>query len=712
MPKITRPTESGRTSNTRISTAINDGTADLGRAISNIGVQVSNTRVGADTEALGSLIRQEGTRHFETSKRAHQSGLLASKLADASVEFEKAVSERSRTLTDKDGNPTFDKLEADIDAIGRDIANKVGNKILDKEVADQFRQNFDRQIIDARLRGLKTARSQQLDFTRSGLDKGLNSIVEQAKLADFEEVPNYEAQAVTLLDNALAGGAISGDNYAARLQEFQAVLRRNNLSNTIKVSPEKASAILANDAAALGLDEETKSMLDAQLNAKITSDKIAEIEATQQQEVESNNQKNILISELNKRINAGIIRPDELLEAKELIPETTFKAMSKQLQTKLKKDEKERAELADIGRMLADKTEMYTVTPGKVNKHYNATLQTLEQQLGRTATLEEKAQIASNYPLAVSDFANNLENVILHSKSADAITDALKAYTLLHDQNADVVLSTSFPAKVDAKAASLNNLINNVGLTPQEALQFVADSDERLSADTKAALGKNFEREVKKGLPTNDLNKLTEEVADELADELVFTLSDVVPFAQGPVVDNDTALTYREILKEMYIQTNGDLKAAKDAAKSIMNRNHGITHINGYPQYIKNPLEKSLPGVSSESLRKALVAETKELIGDDVDEDGIQVFSLDTNRVIPISGEDRTVNVPVFGVSYIDKNGLPKLVIKENGQALNWSPVGSAVLSSELQAQADQEQTKINKLIDEARDIEASRGDN
>lgn len=600
MPTISRPNLQTTISQASLSgNQAGTGLVSAGQTVSAAGQALQENRVGQMQEQIGQMVAAEGRKYFEESKRAHQTGQLSNMMSEATTQFIQEQQARYQQVTDKDGNPTFQKLPDDIKSIGDRIANDLSAKTNDTEVVRRFKNDFGNYVTNQQIQALKTARNQQIDFSRASLNTGLGTILQQGVNDDIDNLGSYGAQARQLLDDSLQGGVISAQDHARMIDDFNATLTTSALKHAIKNNTAQAAALLDQNASTLGITDTEKADLTDILKAKVGSDEVQIQKAEQLMQQDSANKKAILASKLETAIQADVLREDELLEKKDQLEPKTFTALKKKFLSKQTKVSKERQRMLEISDAIAAQGSLDGFSSKDINTHYSRLVEAAEQTTGGQLSLQDRSELAVVYNQPVSGFAKEL-NASLLSGDVNRAAEAMSAYTFVRDKNNSALDGRLFTNKAQAIAEMSETLIEKAGMEPSQAItqarETILNTDEGLQ-----------------DIRSKQFRKLDDFKADNIEQTALTELGLDPLFGFEKGISDDAVRTYQELTRLAYLQT-GDEDVAKEIAKSQMDKSYGISSVNGDDEYMLAPPEKLFPNLPIESIRTQLLDDTKDLV--------------------------------------------------------------------------------------------------
>lgn len=685
MAKITRPSESALQGGAQISLGTaaqaGAGTIALGQAQTQRG-NASVTRVGAMAQEVSNLVSAEGRRYFEESKRAHQTGMLSNAITSATEEYQTRQKERFQQVVDKDGNPTFMTMADDVGNIGKDIMNRLSGKILDREVQARFRNDFGNYVSNQKVTALNVARKQQIDYTRNSLNRGLDALMDQAHSDDLGNVASYEQQAIQLLDDAFAAGAVTAEEHGSRIANFQENSRVGSISRMIIDSTADAGSLLTElDATELGVSEENRQKLMRKLDAKLASDAVAVDKANKLEEQQRKYKEALLIQELENRIDADALREDELLEFEDSMDPLSFSKLKGKFIRSREKQSEESKDLDELSDKLAKNEDLSNISSSLINKHYGQVVDDAAATQGGPLSMVQKAEVAAMYKAKVPGFTRELYAKILYG-NPEEVKDAVSAYTFMQERNPRVIGTQGAEQKAQSIADMVGHLVSVGGVSPVNAIN---QAKERILNAKDADLierKQTFFKEFIDNEGTLSSINIKETLADRLGVENIFFVN--------KDVDDQPAENYRNLVRDAYI-THGDADIALDVAAKKMEKVHGVSKFNKEEIYMFLPPEQIYSDIPLEGMRRSFDREIN-LKYPDLPSENVRIFS-----------DKRTSQDGSYGViTTQDIDGIATelpLIDPITGELERWAPD----VSTSLTDQAVIENERQQAFIDEAR---------
>ena len=697
MARITRPNDITTQGRAGISTAnLGTGAEAIGSAAVSAGrATQAAANQGQLASQIGQLAEREGRQYFEESRRAHEMGVTSNAVSEATLEFQKAKQERMANSVDKDGNPTFTTLVDDLGSIGRDIGNRVSNRITSPEAAAKFNANFNSFVSNQQVSALKVARTQQIEFARTSLDKGLGSLVTQASADETEHLGTYATQGRQMLDDAMVGGVISPEDHTRLASQFQETMMIENVNNTISTNPAKAQEILQRSAGELGVSEGAKQQLDKTLDAKVRSDEIQAVKAKQQATIDNNNRTAAIVTDAEQRIETDNIREDELLKLESSIPEASFKQLKNKFVKETKAKQNQNLKFISMSGDIAAGNGASDYTTSDIDKHYKFLTDAYSSKVGRPASLSEKAQLVAGHKTPVRAFAKEMESS-LRSGNVDAAVDALRAYTYVRDRNLPSLDGNKFTNETESMVTYAETLVDRGGLDPKDAVLKAREDVFNVNKEVKSVRQSQY-RAISDFKAANIENT----VADELGAEGFF--------GRNKKVSGDAIATYREFTRQAFIST-GDEEAAKKTAKNMMSRTYGLSTVVGpEEEFVFAPPEKFFPNIDPAELRNQLVTEVTPLLPEGTEAGAISLKADDATigQSRPVRLSDGSI-VMKAAPSYVVQRTVPlgdgssitvPLTDPNTGNIVRWAPDADLIQKQKQEAGLEEAKQKREQFL-------------
>lgn len=655
MVKIVRPEEQGSLGTAQISPGVaasaGSGQVELGRTISSVGKAFQQTEVDEISANLGNFISNQGKEYFEKSKVAHQTGLLANKMSEATIEFMKAKEGRYKQVTDKNGNPMFTTLVDDVGKLGDDIIKRVGDNIIDPEVRAKFKAQFTGYLANQKISAFKHAQAQQKQFAIQSIENRLDSLTKQGVADDINNIGDYEAQAQDILNKAALSGIITTKTRDAEIKRFSDDLRTNAIRNMIQNNPEQANAFFATNQPS-GLGQEADAQFKNEHEIKTKTDKRLIEESKLLADIDNKSALNILVSDIEDKIEGGMLRDDDLLRLKPILPEKTYKALvGKQIAAVTDRaNERRRLSSLNVAILNDDGTGAYSEKD--INASYGLMVEKAEAETGAPVSLSGKAMLAAAHKRDVSAFRKELEASIKLGDVKNA-GEILQSYTYLQDKNSEIIHNLDSETLEIIELAKIN--LRSGSVSPEGALSQARESYNAVDATVRDFRKRNYNNRVKDFTGNDGLEAKILDAFDEKF------------FGQTEVSD-ETLARFEASFKAAYERT-GDMESAFNASVEKFKQTHKVSKVSNTGQVDFLPPEKLYPEFKDTELREILEAEVKQ-VEPNLAPEKISLGSRPVGGRYPVMKEIETSEGEVAIVP----------VTNEDGIALTWSPEGSNVL--------------------------------
>lgn len=706
MVKLFRPDVSTSQSGAGVSESLaatsGSGLAAIGSAVNAAGRAVQQLDPGAGARQVGKLVEAESKKYFDETKRAHQSAMLSNSMNEATLEFMKAQQQRVAQVQDDKGNPTFMSLTDDIGKLGTDVSSRVAKNISDSEVSAIFKRKFQDFTANQQVLSLKTARSQQVGFSRASLDKGLAGTLAQGTSDDLSNLESYVGQGQQQLNAALSTGAISPQEHQQRTQRFTETIRGKSYQNVIDQDSESAKVLLSQDAEALGISEDTKGQLNRTLDAKIKSDEIAAKKAAATLDRDQKNNQALLSQDLELKMETDSLREDELLKAEPALDPSSYKLLKAKFVKETKKHVKLNKAMDNISTLISGGRSTDGVSPKQVDEHYKRVTESQQLAMGQAPTLPQKAQIAAAYQGKVRGFAKEVSQSLL-SGTPESAAQAVSAYTYIRDRKSRALDGNIFTNKAEAVAEYAELLNERGGVALEEAVLTAKEAVMNAGEPVQKERAKQF-RKIK----DFKIDRLEATTADDLDAENFFGVN--------KAVSRDAQLTYRRFAEEAFIAT-GDEDAARKIAKAQMDKTHGVSSFNGDDEYMFSPPEQMYPNLPVDVMRNQMREDLVPIMPEGVAPEDAKLFSDAVTRgnFITIknkeTGQTKKVELVSYGVQYKREvaDGVfttVPLVDPKTGELVRWFPDEGKVLQT---AQDKKDVERAGKLKEATQEDAALR---
>ena len=204
--------------------------------------QIGRSRIsGAEVLASNAQhIANLSQQYFDEAKAATDTASYSKAMNTAVVELSKRKQVRYNQQTDEEGNPTFDRMNDDIVAIGNEVSNDIKSTIKSPDVMARFSESFEGMLAITQVEALGQARQQQESFVNSQADESFNTLGNYAASGTVIEATGGTQEYNRQIDTLVANGAMT----------FQAAQKRKEIF-TEWVSENRARRLIAGDPAAM-----------------------------------------------------------------------------------------------------------------------------------------------------------------------------------------------------------------------------------------------------------------------------------------------------------------------------------------------------------------------------------------------------------------------------------------------------------------------------
>ena len=625
------------------------------------------------SQRLSAIVDQQGQELFEKSKKASQAATMLNKMTQATEQFLVGQKERYSQSVDKDGNPTYQNLHSDIGNMGEDILKSVKDSIIDPEVQQMFSLQFGEYVANQKISALKKGLNQQVKVGKVSLKKGLDTLVEQAAADTADQMGTYESTGLGAIQNALAGGIITKPEFDAKSHEFSQSVRVNSIESLIRDDAQGAAAMLSKPATELGINEDVRGELASKLASKVTSDDYEMSKAKEIAKIDSFAEEASVVHQLEAKIDAGSLRPDELLSFRGKLRPNRMKALTKRFVKVSESQEKERAVFNEIGNRIVEGASVDDISTSNLNKFYDYAVKLRSDITGKPVGLSEQAQIATMIPAPNTKFANKLE-AVARGGDVNQASEMLSAYTYIKDKGAKT-LDKSFNEEATLIMEHTQLLVEKAGLPAPEAL---LQSRELILKSNKEARTENLKA----------FNSETSFKSANLEQTAAENLPGAETWYYKNQIDEDAVNNFKSFVKDGYMKT-GDKDTSIAYAKELMSKKYGVSKISGSDEYMFNPPEKQFSNVSPEDLRSILIHDVTPSLPVGVKPESI---GLKANKF----GDGW---IPTYKQSIGGKEMEVPLISTKTGKPIKWTPKGTDF----FQKRDEQKAVEIQKSVEAAK---------
>lgn len=619
------------------------------------------------SQRLSAIVDQQGAELFEKSKKASQSATMLNKMTQATEKFLLAQQERYKVNLDKEGNPTFQNLHTDIGNIGQDILKGVRDSIIDPEVQQMFSLQFGEYVSNQKISALQKGIAAQNRHAKKSLKDGLDMLMMQSAADTADQMGTYESTGLGAIQNALAGGVITKPEFDAQSHDFSQSIRVNSIESLIRDDAQGAASMLSKPASELGINEDVRGELASKLASKVTSDDYEMSKAKEIAKIDNLAEEASIVHRLEAKIDAGLLRPDELIAFNGKLRKNRLVALKKRFIKVSEGKEKERAIINEIGNRVVEGTGVDDISASNLNLFYNYAIKLRADITGKPVSLAESAEIAAMIPAPNVKFANKLEAVAKHGDTKQA-ADMLSAYTYIKDRGART-LESSFNEESTLLMEHSLLLVEKGGMAAPEALlqsrELILKVNKEQRADNLIA----FQAATAEGKSFSPEN---------LEETAASNLPDAESWYGKNMIDEDAKNDFKTFVKDGYMKT-GDKDSAISYAVEMMSRRYGVSEVSGSKEYMFNPPEKMFPDISPKDLRNILIHDVTPALPAGIKPKSI---GLKANKM----GKGW---IPTYKKKIGDREIEVPLLNEHTGKPRKWTPKGSDYYQVKQQQSVD-----------------------
>lgn len=621
--------------------------AQIGRSISEAGREFGNIQA-----QVGNMISSQGQEYVDKANAALEDGQYNSIFAKASVEFNTRVAARMRQSTDEQGRPNFDQIGTDVNNIADEVYNKYGQEIYNPNVSARFQSSFGQLRMNKDLQAAQTGREQQTQFSIAALNEGINADMTNATLDQPSMAPQYEAQAVAKINDALRNGLID----PVQAQEQRQRIRSTIYMNVAKVQNSQdpyAIKSRLDKGDNLGLDPiDLIKMKD--FNESAIRDQESKLHAQEVQKAKIiKDSQTYNKKELDLALQSGQAGELDIKDAydKQAIDHDGYYDLMKSMMVARGQNIKTSQTRLAITDAIKLGTNLSNFSNAEINDSYTNQVGML-QQGNAPVDINTKARVAGQYAAPVSDFTNELRSIVLSGRDNNSVVQAVQAYQFANQQNP---LSVS---SLDDKTRSFLSLVSSqIKYSGADPTQTIINARKQvLDADDNV-----YKMRVDgfRNIKTFQDSNIRSTVADMYDTKWFSTDS----------VDDELLPIVKNLLKTAYSFTgdeNAAMQMVKDQTRGIIGTS-SMNQDEGHDVVMYAPPEKAYanlftPAELRMDLNKAV--------------EGQLPAGVDASRV-NVQSDAQTVNEqdrPSYSLYY--RNGRDKvwLTSKETGLPLRWVP--------------------------------------
>lgn len=631
--------------------AIASATSQSAQAVAGVGSAIS--RESNVLKQLGSRMQQEGQRQIASAIKSIQETRYNKSMGKATVEINRAVSNRTAQITDEDGEPTYQTLASDVERISNKIMSKHSLGLSGAAKA-RYVANLSVSIGNKVISANRSARSQHLDYSRTTLFNSIDVMSEQALADDPENLNNYTGNIKDMIITARKDGLLSATEARGLVDNARKNIRITSYNRLIQDDPNAASEVLEGNAAGLGLRESERLMLRNRAKNSVeeleADNKRAEREfVAANRETQSTN-----TAELDFGIIEGVTTRQAILDSLDEgeISQTQANTLLRRKDAQNGKRDRGISLTDSIQQMKETGVPDFSITPSQLDDYYGKVVASMQDEEGNPVSITQKTVVASQIPANINAYKKELSFHATRGTEENAI-ESLRAYQMVKVKNPIAIEG------MDAKGRDILSLadfyVQHTGMTDSEAIQAARDSVLDVDEESRKLRAREFN--------TFDEFHVTE--SGDLSENLDDTIKEAFDvdgfFGVGEAeVDPEMRGAFLRVVRETYMARNtGDIDAAVASAVDKMRAVYGVSEVNGEKVLMRFPPEKVFGGTPKQ-IRKDLEKSVAQLPG--VTKERVRIKT-DYLTILDPTGagyamvEDRDVDGEVIAVPVENENG-------------------------------------------------------
>jgi hypothetical protein len=617
-------------------------------------VRISPSNAAAATlesARISSEVQRQSQSFFEEAKRANQNANFSKAYARATEVYQKRIQERKAQQVDEDGNPTFEHLPNDIRKIGNEVMQEHVASLRDPEVRNRLQIAFGNYSSNQQIASLSEARRQSIDFSRSAVNESIDSLEKQAAQDDPSMIDGHINEAKNILDESLAGGAITAQEHRARLKQFVDTVQVEKVRGELEQDPQAVLDALEGGST-FGLNSKQVRQIKREAQSAV-NDQIREQERLAQEEVKRAKLDQHLTSEtLEMGVFDGTVGDADILAAfnsgQITIDQTN--SLRKAAAAKEKKKKSEEQVFTAIDKDIKASKPLREYTNSQMTKYAYSVINQYEEQTGERMAPQAMALAFKGIQKPVKPLADSLNYQL--TQGPDGV-EAARAVSYLNDKAS--IAHSKISSDAQAIAASME-VLEKIGMGGAEALEAaradVLHSDEPILEQRH----RDYKQIVK------DREDNYSHVADMIADTF-----DPGWFDDVDGVEPSMVADLINVERAIYMKA-GSEEAAEVVMKGLIKRNYSMSSFNGGDFVMYKSPEMMFPDMSSEALQLDLT-------------DTLAGLNLLPEDVI-IQHESMTEGGEP---GYILKSAETGLAVRDSdGRALYWFPNPEDMIAKDL----------------------------
>jgi hypothetical protein len=642
---------------------------------------------------LGGSIVELGDQYVKQSQASASALAVNTAITKASAELTKRTQERFNQVVDKDGNPMWQSLADDVDKINQEVYTKYSGSIGDIDTASAFSQQYNVIAANNLSNGQMTARRQQIDYTKAQLTDNLQKLAAQASILNPSQLGDYESQGLSAIKSQADAGMISQVEGQALTHAFSTNLRTEAYRNLLNTDPGKVLRDMDQSAGVLGIDADQQNQIKREAAAKIRDNESRALMYQAHARAESERNVKSVIETLQTGIMKGTVNEKELLEARSklgidgIAQNINYQKLEQFLINQRKGELQTAASNEAIYNSIANGESLIAkqYEQKDIDNAFKAEI-AAKTVNGQLPSLNTRIDTAAQYSAPVKPLQADLTGVAISSEDPSEIEAAVMGYSNLMARNQVVLEGMPKEARDTLRYAA--SLVTSAAMQPTEALKRARAT--YLNNDKnpeRKALEDSWGEVQKEGKelhiskqPKAVIQALSGTADSNFVTKWIFNESD-------KNADPELRVRYMDVLHEKFIDSKGDLGAAKSAAAEEVQKTMGVSRVTGSERLMYMPPEKVYGDFTPEQLGASLKYTIESAKGSQIDDLGNFQVKLDPlGRTHFKDGRE----LPVYTVTE-NVNGIHMPLMSETSGPVYWYPEREDLLkAAESQVKADE----------------------
>lgn len=517
-----------------------------------------------------------------------------------------------------------------------------------EEIKPHYAQSFDNQAavltVESQNKFFEKAKDDASDSLQASKEIIKDDLFENpAPLTEIEAQANQDKMAkwAGALQDQVAHGDITPKEAQLELREFQKDFLVLGMKTQMKdLTPDQRAAEVKKlqdmKSIPMGLNEEDRQDMVEQLNAYNTDTTTIEIKANAAKKVEED----LARSREGAALEIGVIEGEKNMQDINRAEQQGTITPAKKVQLYKLLQEKNKKEISD-GNLIGDTINAAYNNVGHLDpkntehkKGINLTYEkVIKPELEKAPSGAAKKQLITNYVQATGVVPENLRGEMRSTFRGDDVEKKVFYADLIGRlQDVKPQALDDFDDKDIVQGMMIYDMIRTG--TPNElAVKKVEDITSGLTKDKLELLDGTLNEHWKsKGGPTERRESIVNEMADAFDNSWFFEANaklpqrGSIPFFKDTVIQAGIELElereYKNTFETYYKASNGDLRLAKEQTRRVMERDWGVTSINGTSKQLeKYPIEREYAmmdasnkfnfGPSTKWIKKELVADLR-----------------------------------------------------------------------------------------------------